>query len=1420
MPTKKYLQDRVDQLKKELERVTRERDAERAEPASVGASNSVEPGLLTETGARGLMERAEAAEAQRLKLVADLTAATARLRSVEDELRAVTASEAQLLAEMEDWRTRLEAAEAENRRWLERERRWTKLEERLQREADRLAEELDALRSRSDGGGPTREEAAVQTEEGTDDRPPVTDGESRTDLEPSTATSEATSVSAIEKEDGSGAPPLRAAIQGQQIPPISRYSGANVGDEDETIEDWLDQFDLIASVFEWDERARLMHLVTHLKGSALSFYRSCSQTQRHSYTLLTEALKERFTPVHVQSVQSALFHGRVQKPQETVESYGQELKRLFQRAYPKMAREETKEGKDVLSSRFVAGLRQELQEKLTGAVGDFDVLMQRARFEEAKRKELRGEKKDPDGTRQQGRTAKETPKSTKDGPSGDGNRRSYPRARNQDNRTCHRCGADDHLVRSCPLRGRQGSSESTRTSVSTKVLSVGQADEQALEITMKTLDAKEREQPKIGHQITVEVEVEGLPVTAVVDTGSPVSIISSLCLSNVHRRLVGPKGDWRESVRKSERPPAIAVRGYGDTPIKIDAEVDLRVRRGDFEVPAVLLRQEGAPQDLLIGTDLQDALGIKFCLEEGSHLVPAPCGDRRPAPCCDRSSVRLLKATRIPARHVGIVPVVVSNCACVQGECVFEPEQEGSRELGVEWTPVLLNVSEHVGVEVWNGSYSPVTLPTGMVVGHLEPIDEECIIGKLDTVQQDSDLAQHSGCEGDGVEHIKLSGSVTESRSRGAQLCEALRLSEVPVDLEGRDVIARLVLEFGDVFALTDSELGVTDRAHHYLDVGDSTPIKQYARRIPYVLRASVEEAVDDMLQRKIIRPSTSPWASPIVLVKKRGGAYRFCVDYRKLNAITKTDVYPLPRIEDYLDALSGACFFSTLDLAAGFWQVPMHPDSIEKTAFVSHAGSYEFTVMPFGLKNAPSTFQRLMSSVLAGLSQDVCMSYIDDILVVGRTFDEHVENLRIVLQRFREAGLKLKTTKCDLLKSKVRYLGFFVSSDGVEVDPEKTRAVSEFPIPRNVRDLRGFLGLTSYYRRFIDGYSKLAKPLHRLTGKDVSYQWDSECQRAFEDLKKKLITAPVLVYPNFEVPFILETDASHDGLGAVLAQRQPDGTTRPIAYASRTIQGSESRYASSELEALGVVWATRHFHHYLYGHGCIVYTDNIALKSLLATPHPSGKLARWGLALQELDLTIQHRSGRENRNADALSRYPVEDQVESAAKVGCALVGQHQGRPTKPEATVKPNSGCGRGGSTPYNVCLHDDNCDCVNINALLTCENSSLTGCFESSTQSSALREEQLQDPDLKIYLDYLDQGLVPQDQKVARRLAAERLCYETVDGVLFRVENEGTLKLIPPANRRKQLIADLHGGVTGAHLGAEKTLTVKNGVLTEHR
>jgi hypothetical protein len=295
------------------------------------------------------------------------------------------------------------------------------------------------------------------------------------------------------------------------------------------------------------------------------------------------------------------------------------------------------------------------------------------------------------------------------------------------------------------------------------------------------------------------------------------------------------------------------------------------------------------------------------------------------------------------------------------------------------------------------------------------------------------------------------------------------------------------------------------------------------------------------------------------------------------------------------------------------------------------------------------------MEIVLSGLARDKCHIYMDDVLVFGKTMQEHNQNLVSVLTRIRRAELRLKPKKCKFAQTSVEYLGHVVSAAGVQTDPKKIQAVRQYPVPVDVKALRSFLGLASYYRRFVPSFAKVAGPLHALTKKDVPYLWSPQCQNAFEQIRELLTTTPILCYPNFKRPFILETDASGCGLGAVLAQEQDDKQVRPISYASRSLQKHERNYGITELEGLGVVWAVKHFRTYLYGHQCIVYTDHEALKSLLNTPQPSGKLARWGMALQEMDLTIVHRSGKKNGNADALSRFSLP--TSSDENLTCGVV-------------------------------------------------------------------------------------------------------------------------------------------------------------------
>ena len=374
-----------------------------------------------------------------------------------------------------------------------------------------------------------------------------------------------------------------------------------------------------------------------------------------------------------------------------------------------------------------------------------------------------------------------------------------------------------------------------------------------------------------------------------------------------------------------------------------------------------------------------------------------------------------------------------------------------------------------------------------------------------------------------------------------------------------------------------------------------------------FALRSKMEELLHEMLAQGVVQPSHSPWASPVVLVTKKDGSTRFCVDYRRLNAATKLDVYPLPRIDDCFDLLANNQWFLTLDLASGYWQVKMDESCKEKTAFTTHLGLYEFRVMPFGLCNAPATFQRLMESILTGLIVKCCLVYIDDILVMGPTVTDHLSNLEKVLQRMKQAGLRLKPSKCHLMRQQVEYLGYVVSKHGVATDPAKVQAVQEFPLPKDLKALRSFLGLASYYRRFIPNFSVIANPLYSLTRKDVPFEWSQDCQEAFDKLKNHLIHAPVLAFPDFSTDFNLETDASGVGLGAVLTQVQKDGQTRPIAF--NLLQAHERNYGITELEALGVVWAVKHFRQYLYGHRCFVFTDHEALKVLLNTPNHQGSL-------------------------------------------------------------------------------------------------------------------------------------------------------------------------------------------------------------------
>lgn len=465
--------------------------------------------------------------------------------------------------------------------------------------------------------------------------------------------------------------------------------------------------------------------------------------------------------------------------------------------------------------------------------------------------------------------------------------------------------------------------------------------------------------------------------------------------------------------------------------------------------------------------------------------------------------------------------------------------------------------------------------------------------------------------------------------------------------------VRTLLQKYHSVFSMYDGDLGCTNLISHDIPLLDQVPVKQRYRRIPPSDCEAVKSHIHQLLQTQVIRESCSPYASPIVLVRKKDNSLRMCVDYRQLNLKTRKDAFPLPRIEETLDMLCGARWFSTMDLASGYNQVPVTEKDKAKTAFCTPFGLFEWNRMPFGLCNAPSTFQRLMQRMFGDQQCQSVLLYLDDIVIFSSTIQQHLERLEMVLMRLQCEGLKAKLEKCAFFKPEVCYLGHVISSQGVATDPRKVEAVANWHRPTNVSELRSFLGFASYYRRFVEGFAKLAAPLHRVvaelvggksrkvSGRTLSEAWSEECEQSFEGLKHRLVSAPVLAYADFTRPFILEVDASHAGLGAVLSQEQ-EGKVRPIAYASRGLRPTErnmNNYSSMKLEFLALKWAiSEKFREYLLGHTFLVYTDNNLLSHLF-----SAKLGaiehRWAAQLASFDFQLRYRSGKSNGNADALSR-------------------------------------------------------------------------------------------------------------------------------------------------------------------------------------
>ena len=765
--------------------------------------------------------------------------------------------------------------------------------------------------------------------------------------------------------------------------------------------------------------------------------------------------------------------------------------------------------------------------------------------------------------------------------------------------TCYNCQGKGHMARQCKKPKRRFErQESSKQEVTPSGNGSKPADNGSRPTVRSYMVGRIAKQSQ--EFLSLKVDVSNEELLFLIDTGADISLIKA-------EKLIESTG--------VDPTKGVKVKCVDGSPIETHGIVEAQVKLRGSSIPHefhLVTEQVEIPCDGILGRDFLQNARAKICYESRtvvlrgeSHSMVGeitPLGIKHTLDETRRRITlppRAESVVRIPVAPESPSVGVISKCEIQEG--VFMAATLTKVVDGYALTSIL-NVNE-----------TETEIPETMV--------------RLDEV----DLANESKCVPE-----------FEPQDRERTIMRQIRLEHL--NSEEKKMLMETCLDHQDVFYLPGDKLSSTGAVRHSINLEPGTePINTRPYRLPEAQKTEVENQVNKLLQEGIIEESTSPWSSPVLIVPKKMDAsgqqkFRLVVDYRKLNEKTVGNAYPLPDITEILDQLGQAKYFSCLDLAMGYHQIDMDPSDIDKTAFSTKGGHWAFRRLPFGLKTAPATFQRMMNNVLSGLTGTRCFAFLDDIVIYANSLAEHDKKLREIFGRLRKYNLKLQPDKCEFLRTEVTFLGHKVSERGVEPDARKVEAIKNFPTPRTPKQLKSFLGLAGYYRRFVPQFSKVAAPLHKLLKKDVKYVWGGPQEVAFQALKCRLMSEPILQFPDFSKEFILTTDASNEGVGAILSQGDI-GSDLPVAFASRSFNKAEKNYSTVEKELAAIVWGIKHFRPYLYGRKFKIVSDHKPLKWIVSVKDPGSRLLRWRIQLEEYDFQIEYKPGVQNANADALSR-------------------------------------------------------------------------------------------------------------------------------------------------------------------------------------